>query len=580
MPHALSMPAPGFQAIILCGPGVSFDTFTSKPEESPKALLPIANRPMVWYPLDFCYRMGITKIHLVAPPASAPAIQAALNTNPHLTALPSPKPDLIAPVDLDQTTGTAQIFRLPEVLKEIKGDFIVLPCDLVCELGGEALLETWMIREAGLGGATGGGEEFNGPKMAIGGEKGGRRGGLGVWYETKIEVPKGELGVKGEETDFLATAPIEQGPVPPHQNSLLRDTSKVVLSFPTDTLNDTVEMKNMLPIRQSLVAKHGNVRMLTTHRDAHIYIFPAWVLDMINKNDDMDNLSEDVIGWWAKASWQSGFAERLGLREIFHGEEPSNDEEALERDEESKEDIDIAAISTTSVSRVETLKSSITISAAEQSPQTDAQDNSTTEATTDPLIVPPFLAYIHKSQPYGTPGAPVIRRVDTAPLLLMISLQLAKLEATDQVGRQDASPLAHTSKVAYPQGIAGRCTVTRQDCLLADNVTVEERSAVKECVIGANCQIGEGAKLFRCVLMEGAVVGKGCKISGSILGRRSVVGNDSVLQDCEVEDNMRIEAKTEAKNEKFRSSEGLEATEEEMADAFADEIDDDGLMQE
>jgi translation initiation factor eIF-2B subunit gamma len=64
MPHALAMPAPGFQAIILCGPGVSYDTFTSKPEESPKALLPIANRPMVWYPLDFCYRMGITSTSL------------------------------------------------------------------------------------------------------------------------------------------------------------------------------------------------------------------------------------------------------------------------------------------------------------------------------------------------------------------------------------------------------------------------------------------------------------------------------------------------------------------------------------
>jgi translation initiation factor eIF-2B subunit gamma len=134
--------------------------------------------------------------------------------------------------------------------------------------------------------------------------------------------------------------------------------------------------------------------------------------------------------------------------------------------------------------------------------------------------------------------------VDTAPLLLMISLQLAKLDAIDQVGRQEASPFAHASKVAYPGGIAGRCTVTRQDCLIADNVTVEERSAVKECVIGANCQVGEGAKLFRCVLMEGVVVGKGCKISGSILGRRSVVGNDSVLQDCEVEDNMRIEAQS------------------------------------
>ena len=54
------MPSPGFQALILCGPGVSFNTFTANPEDFPKALIPIANRPMVWYPLDWCYRMGIT----------------------------------------------------------------------------------------------------------------------------------------------------------------------------------------------------------------------------------------------------------------------------------------------------------------------------------------------------------------------------------------------------------------------------------------------------------------------------------------------------------------------------------------
>lgn len=60
MPHALSMPSPGFQAVILCGPGVSLTTFTANPEDFPKALVPIANRPMIWYPLDWCYRMGIT----------------------------------------------------------------------------------------------------------------------------------------------------------------------------------------------------------------------------------------------------------------------------------------------------------------------------------------------------------------------------------------------------------------------------------------------------------------------------------------------------------------------------------------
>ena len=54
------MPSPGFQALILCGPGVSLNTFTSLPEQFPKALVSIANRAMIWYPLEWCYRMGIT----------------------------------------------------------------------------------------------------------------------------------------------------------------------------------------------------------------------------------------------------------------------------------------------------------------------------------------------------------------------------------------------------------------------------------------------------------------------------------------------------------------------------------------
>lgn len=65
MPHSVPVPFSGFQAIILCGPGVSLNTFTSNPEEFPKALIPIANRPMVWYPLDWCYRMGITSMSLI-----------------------------------------------------------------------------------------------------------------------------------------------------------------------------------------------------------------------------------------------------------------------------------------------------------------------------------------------------------------------------------------------------------------------------------------------------------------------------------------------------------------------------------
>jgi translation initiation factor eIF-2B subunit gamma len=449
-----------------------------------------------------------------------------------------PKPDLLAPKDLDQTTGTAEIFRLPEVRAVVKGDFIVLPCDLVCELGGEALLETWMVKEAGLGGAAGGGKDFTGPKMAVGGELGGRRGGLSVWYQTK-----GELSVKKEETDFIATSPLPTGPVPPSEKSLLPQTSNLVYSTPTDTLKDITEEKKGLPLRHSLIRSHPRIRMLSTHRDAHIYIFPAWVMDMINSNEHMDTLSEDVLGWWAKAGWQAGLGDKLGLREIFESENKDEGEDGIGGNSLLDDETDIGNLSTTWVSKHKSPKATTSIATNDSIPKITAGEEKPS------LAIPPILAYVHPSKA----GGPLIRRVDTAPLLLAVSLQLAKLESIEQVGRAAASPFAHPNKVANPSGIATKCTVTRPDCLLGENVTVEEKCAIKECVIGANCQIKQGAKLTRCVLMDGVVVGKGCKLTGCILGRRSEIGEDSILQDCEVQENLIVEPQSKCFHCTFRA---------------------------
>jgi translation initiation factor eIF-2B subunit gamma len=164
----------------------------------------------------------------------------------------------------------------------------------------------------------------------------------------------------------------------------------------------------------------------------------------------------------------------------------------------------------------------------------------------DKLEVPPILAYIHPNPSPKTPTVPLIRRVDTAPLLLSVSLQLAKIDSIENLGRETSSPFAHQFKVAYPEGIASKTTVTRPDCLLAENVTVEEKCSIKESVIGANCQIKTGAKLTRCVLMDGVVVGKGCKLTGCILGKRSVVGDESVLLDCEVQENLLVEPRSKS----------------------------------
>ncbi|KAF7547542.1 hypothetical protein G7046_g8971 [Stylonectria norvegica] len=557
MPHAVSMPSTGLQALILCGPGSSFPTFTSNPDENPKALLPIANRPMVWYPIDFCYRMGITSITLVCPPSASEAITTALNTNIYLTGLPLPRPDILAPVELDQNTGTAEILRLPEIRELISGDFIVLPCDLVCEIGGEKLLQAWMVKSASL-------TDLLGTSKLSNGHQSQHSGGLGVWYDSKSTTP-----VKKENTDFIATTPLAPSPTPGPKGSLTSNLAKLVYSMPTDSLNDLTDDRKGLPVRHGLMRAHSRIRMFTTHRDAHIYIFPHWILDFVKENDRLESIGEDVIGWWAKAGWQTGLAEKLQMHTICgQGRVEDNTDsnlggEASPRDSTPPSPVDKLQTSEQAFSSNTTTvgtESRIIVTGAATSPSRSPEAE-----------VPPILAYVHKAKG----DDPTIRRVDTAQLLLAISLQLAKLPSLEETGGEPSSPYAHARKVAYPEGVKSRTTITKHDTLIAENVTVEEKTSIKECVVGANSQINEGAKLYQCLLMDGVVVGKACKLTRCILGKRCVIGAGSVLTDCEVQENLLVEPRTDDKDNKLMSSEGLEATEAEM-DEVLQEMEDEG----
>ncbi|KAM0249177.1 hypothetical protein ACHAQJ_009157 [Trichoderma viride] len=525
------MASTGLQALILCGPGSSFPTFTSNPDENPKALLPIANRPMVWYPIDFCLRTGIT---------TSKALTAALNTNPYLTALPLPRPDVLAPADLDQNTGTAEILRLPEVRELVTGDFVVLPCDLVCELAGEQLLQAWMVKSASLTGLLGTKQLSNGHQSRY-------SGGLGVWYNTKASAP-----VKGEETDFIATAPLPSSSTVPPKGSIFPNVSKLVYSMPTDSFNDLIEERKAIPIRHGLVKANPRVRMYTTHRDAHIYIFPRWVLDFIKKNERLESIGEDVVGWWAKAGWQSGLADKLLFSEVCRSGDDDSEEDGSE----------LGGRSSPAESTPDNQENSKEAAAS----NTTRDDKKGSAATASSFEPPSILAYIH-SHNEEVAGS-IVRRVDTAQLLLAVSLQLAKLPSIEEAGSETPSPFAHPRKVAYPEGVKPRTTITKQDSLIAENVTVEEKTSIKETVIGAGCQINEGAKLSQCLLMEGVVVGKGCKLTRCILGKRCIIGAGSVLTDCEVQENLIVEPRTEDKDNKLMSSEGLEATEAEMEEVL------------
>ena len=473
-------------------------------------------------------------IQLITPPSSVKAIETALAQNPHLTSLPLPKPDILSPENLSQNTPTAEILRHPRVQAAITGDFLVLPCDLVCELPGESLVEAWMIQQGGLGGASLDSDDYKGPRMGLGGETGGRRGGLGVWFETR-----GEDSTKGTETDFMITTSLRKSPAPAPEGSLRPYISKLLYSSTTDTLRDITTDKKGFPIRHGLIRKHGKIKIQTTHRDAHIYLFPYWVLEMIKRNDHFESISEDVVGWWAKATWQDGLASKLHLREIFDPSSASTTSTSESPDPEPHENTSYTS-STTDEEKINLASMSST--------QTSNLSTRTTPLASQ--TIPLFLSYIHPHNPGAT--SPLIRRVDNPHLLLHTSLHLASLPPTPEGG----GPLSHTLKIASTP--SPHTTIHIPTTLVAPNTTIATHAVIKSSVIGSNCVIEAGARITGSVVMDGVVVGEKSVVQGCILGRRCVLGGGCSLRECEVQEGYVVGEGMEAKGERFVVFEGLE----------------------
>jgi len=250
------------------------------------------------------------------------------------------------------------------------------------------------------------------------------------------------------------------------------------------------------------------------------------------KNETFDSVAEDVLGWWAKAGWQDGLGDKLGLRDVLEDGHATPDAEDMMASSslDFEEEVDLVAMSSTSVS----------IKPAEPA------EPKTTES---PLSVPPILAHVQPN-PTETLQQSLIRRVDTPALLLSVSLRLAKLPSTSEAAAtgSTASAFAHQAKIAHANMIQKQSRVTEVDSLVAENVTIESRVNIKESVIGVGCTIGSGSRLTRCLLMEGAVVGENVTLTGCILGRRCKIEgggpkdeDKTRLTDCEVQGGFVVE---------------------------------------
>lgn len=415
---------------------------------------------------------------------------------------------------LNDNLGTADVLRIAYRKGWIKGDFAVLPCDLVTNLDAQEVAQLWMVEQAGFDGDMG--QRSRRSQKGGDGDEG-RRGGLGVWYETR-----GEGAVKGQETDFLAVDGAVKG------EGAVDGVTQLLFTLPGDSLRGGGENAS-IELRGGLLRKHPNLQLLATRRDSGIYFFPYWVLKFIDRNPKLNSIREDVLPWWSKACWQNQrLAWKLGLLEILEGSAEGGDDDS---EDGSGERYQVGAMSSTRRRSFSNKTSEAERVFASRVPTTSGEAAAIATASLQgkkngDVQIPSITAYL----PSAATG--FTRRVDTVHLYLFTSLYLAK---------SDPSVPSTMIKIDPSSSIDPKAKVTSFDCLVADKVSIGERALIKRSVLGSGVSIGKNVRLTGCVLMDGASVGEGAKLEGCTIGRKAIVGVKANLKDCEVAEGYVVE---------------------------------------
>lgn len=220
-----------FQAVILAGgQGKKLAPLT---DGANKATLPVANKPLISYQLDYLEAAGITEVIIVVNQAAAAApmrMVADARTTMRVS----------VEVTEDGVMGTADALR--QIRAKLRTDFCVMPCDLQTNAQLGAVLDAHRVHQGAV------------TALVVQQEK-----------DEKKKVKTEDFIIVDEMTDALLM------------------------------IAEKSQLKEALEIRRTLFDKYPRVAVRSDLADPHFYVFAHWVLDVLEKKSDFVSIKRDLL---------------------------------------------------------------------------------------------------------------------------------------------------------------------------------------------------------------------------------------------------------------------------------------------
>lgn len=276
-----SMNHPEFQAVILCGTGHHLYPLT-EPNHIPKALLPIAGRPMIGYVLAWLERDGIYDVIVVAHKV----IGSKLSNYLHKVHVGAIQVELVLQeVSQDEEFGTLDALLL--IKDRLKSDFILLSCDIISDISMAPLIETFRLERPSI-------------------------------LTLLTQYPRQNIDTESHSTtdgSKSKSSTIPSISLPQSDEIVITDSKETILLGLEHRSSIDSEEEFQLPL--NLIYQHPLLKIRTDLYDPHVYIISHYMLRVISllrdkqlqykKQDDdiYTSFREEFIPWWVKTQYHS-----------------------------------------------------------------------------------------------------------------------------------------------------------------------------------------------------------------------------------------------------------------------------------
>ncbi|XP_071606401.1 translation initiation factor eIF2B subunit gamma isoform X3 [Heliangelus exortis] len=263
-----------FQAVVMAAGGGS--RMTDLTSSIPKPLLPVGNRPLLWYPLNLLERAGFEEVIVI----TRKEIQKMLNLDTKM------KLDFVCISD-NMDMGTADSLR--HIHQKIKTDVLVLSCDLITDVDLYKVVDLFRTHDATLS----------------------------MLMKKTHELTEGIPGQKGkkkpvEQRDFIG----------------VDDTGKRLLFMANEAdLDEELVIKRSILQKTNFVNRgrvlilqiiwcwkgHPRMHIRTGLMDAHLYCLKKYVVDFLAENRTITSLRSELIPHLVRKQFSSPTSLHQGL---------------------------------------------------------------------------------------------------------------------------------------------------------------------------------------------------------------------------------------------------------------------------